>query len=113
MVSFKGFDEGFLTFRNIEVRKGDPVAIKLDGVAERANNNTEFVGFCTDVPADGYVTVQVKGYIEVPYTGTKPEPGYATLTSNGAGGVKLETGGRMIFKVLKVDTENHIIGFIL
>ncbi len=113
MVSFKGFDEGCLTFRNIEVRKGDPVAIKLDGVAERANNNTEFVGFCVDVPADGYVTVQVKGYIEVPYTGTKPEPGYVTLTSNGAGGVKIETGGRIIYKVLKVDSDKKIVGFIL
>ena len=37
MVSYKGFGEKFLTFKNTKVQKGDLVAIKNDGVAEKAN----------------------------------------------------------------------------
>lgn len=113
MVSYNGFNEKLLTFRNIEVKVGDPIAIKLDGVAERANNNSEFLGICVGIPAEGYATIQVEGYIEVPYTGTKPEPGYMPFTSNGNGGIKMETGGRILYKVLKVDTTKRIVGLIL
>ena len=43
MVSYKGFGEKFLTFKNTKVQKGDLVAIKNDGVAEKANNSAKLL----------------------------------------------------------------------
>lgn len=113
MVSYNGFDEKFLTFKNTKVQKGDLVAIKNDGVAEKANNSAKFVGVCVDDSHAGYITVQVSGYVELPYTGTMPDINYSAFTSNGNGGVKYENGGSIIFKVLKIDTAKNIVGFIL
>ena len=113
MVSYKGFGEKFLTFKNTKVQKGDLVAIKNDGVAEKANNSAKFVGLCVDDSHEGYITVQMSGYVELPYTGTMPDINYSAFTSNGNGGVKYENGGNIIFKVLKIDTEKNIVGFIL
>lgn len=113
MVSYKGFGEKFLTLKNTKVKKGDLVAIKNDGVAEKANNSAKFVGLCVDDSHEGYITVQMSGYVELPYTGTMPDINYSAFTSNGNGGVKYENGGNIIFKVLKLDTEKNIVGFIL
>lgn len=113
MVSYKGFGEKFLTFRNTKVKKGDLVAIKIDGVAEKANNSAKFIGLCVDDSNEGYITVQMSGYVELPYTGTMPDMNYSALVANGNGGVKFENGGSIIFKVIKIDTVNNTIGFIL
>ena len=113
MVSYKGFGEQFLTFKNTKVQKGDLVSIKTDGVAEKANNSAKFIGVCVDDSHEGYITVQVSGYVELPYTGTMPNMNYSALTSNGSGGVKFENGGDVIFKVLKIDSANNTAGFIL
>lgn len=113
MVSYKGFNEKCLTFKNTKVKKGDLVAIKMDGVAEIANDNANFVGLCVDDSHEGYVTVQVSGYVELPYTGTRPDMNYSAFLSNGNGGVKYESDGRIIFKVLKIDASKNTVGFIL
>lgn len=113
MVSYKGFEEKFLTFKNTGVKKGDLVAINADGAAETAKGSANFIGVCVDDSHEGYITAQVSGYVEMPYTGTKPAMNYSAFSANGNGGVKLESDGKVMFKVLKIDSAKNIVGFIL
>ena len=71
-----------------------------DTVADSANGAV-FSGVIAGV-RDELVTVQYRGFVTLPYTGTAPAVGYATLAANGAGGVKTASGGRSLL-VVSVD----------
>jgi len=51
-------------------------------------------------------------YVELEYTGTAPTVGYSKLLASAAGKVKADSDGAE-FLVLKVDTTNKIVGFIM
>lgn len=113
MISFNGFNEGVLTFADYGSALGAPVAVTNDSKTNTATNGSDFIGVCVNKIGDGYITAQISGYVELPYTGTAPTAGYACLIANGDGGVKTGTDIKKSYKVLKVDTENKIVGFIL
>lgn len=115
MFSMKGYGENVLTFSSGLTEVGVPVMIEDYGALTDAAADKDFIGFITS--ADGEVTgVIMDGYVEVPYTGTAPALGFSVLVSNGSKGVKVPSSGvssNHIVRVLKVDTENKIVGFIL
>lgn len=61
---------------------------------------------------NGYASVQTAGYVELPYTGTAPTVGWATLAADGSGAVKTaETGNRCL--IVMVDKTNSKVGLFL
>ena len=114
-ISFKGYGEKVLTFKTTLTEAGVPVIAGTDNKAYRASVEKDFIGITRY--ADGqYAGVIVDGYVEVPYTGSAPLYGFCNLVSNGANAVKTassSTTSNHVVRVLKVDTENKIVGFIL
>ncbi len=113
MISFNGFDEKVLTFNGIGVKAGALVTVKDNAAVENSAASEDFIGVCVGCVNDSYVTVQVSGYMELPYSGEAPALGYTALVANGNGGVKASSSGKNVCRVLKIDTVNSKVGFIL
>ncbi len=112
MVSYKGFNQGVLTFKSSGAKTGAPVSIDMNGNVVNAINGNEFVGICVGVH-DGYAAVQISGYAEIKYSGSISASGYVALVSDGKNGVKSSTTNIARYKMIKNDTENSVVGFIL
>ena len=114
-ISFKGYGEKVLTFKTSLTEVGVPITPGTDCTAYRATADRDFIGISCS--ADGeYAGVIVDGYVEVPYTGSAPNFGFCNLVSNGSNGVKTpgsSTTSNHIVRVIKIDTQNKIVGFIL
>ena len=111
-VSLNGFNSKAATFVSASAEKGAPVAFCANNTVCSAAADTPFCGVCLD-SRDGYATVLLCGYCKIPYSGTAPSVGYATLASDGAGGAKtVSSGGRSVL-VTDVDTTAKVIGIIL
>lgn len=111
-ISFKGYGENVLTFNTELTEVGAPVYVTANKKVVLASADADFIGFTTY--ADGEIAgVIVDGYVEVPYTGATPAYGFCSVVSNGKDGVKTSTTTKHVVRVLKIDTENNIVGFIL
>lgn len=114
-ISFKGYGENILTFRTVFDDIGVPAIAADDYYIYKAPAEADFIGITcfTDGECAGVI---MNGYVEVPYTGTTPDLGFSKLVSDGTGGVKIpasSTECNHVVRVLKVDRENKIVGFIL
>ncbi|MBQ7202863.1 MAG: hypothetical protein IJS03_02465 [Eubacterium sp.] len=113
-ISHKGYETKCLTFETGEtITAGELVTVNSLGQAVKTSNGGNFVGVCIAV-RNGYASVQVEGYVELPYSGSAPSVGLATLVSDSNANIK--AGGEndvVYYKVLKRDTTNKIVGFIL
>lgn len=114
-ISFKGYGENVLTFNAELSEVGVPVDVAMGEMVTKAQAEKDFIGITCY--ADGkFAGVIVDGYVEVPYTGGSPSYGYCNLVANGSGGVKSPDSGTTsnhFVRVLRVDSENRIVGFIL
>lgn len=111
-VSFNGFNEKVLTFKTESaVETGYPVMMSGNGTVAPCDSGDDFCGIA--VHAEGkYVSVQLAGAVTVPYTGTAPEAGYATLSAGADGSVAAASGGRE-YLVLSVDTVSKKVTFVI
>ncbi len=113
-ISYKGYNNNTITFEtdgNITV--GSPVSIDNTNCAINASVGSDFIGVCTAIRGT-WASVQTDGYVEIPYEGMDPSTGIIKLVS--AGGGKVKNGGAddiAVYKVIKVDTDNKIVGIIL
>lgn len=113
-ISFKGYGENVLTFNPEVFKTGVPVSIHSGCAVREAAAEKDFIGITCY--ADNEVAgVIVDGYVEMPYTGSMPAYGYCNLVADGSGGVKVPAGSTSnhVVRVLKIDVENNIVGFIL
>lgn len=115
MVSYNGFNSKVITISKAteENMLGKIVTVSGNN-AVVAPKNSEFVGVCVS-DNGAYLGVQVEGYVECPYTGTISECGWAHIVSNGTNEVATATAtaGSVMRRVMKLDTDNKIVGFIL
>lgn len=112
-ISYRGFNSSALTFESdAEFKKGDPVAISAAGACSPAEEDDLFIGICVSVRGN-LITVQMEGYVEVPYSGTAPECGWGLLCADGDGGVAVSEGTAAVYRIISVDTVNKTVGFIL
>lgn len=74
-----------------EVKGGQVVKLTANGKVGPCSDNDKFCGVALN-PRLGAAAVQVKGFIEVPCSGSIT-PGWATLAANGKGGVKTASAG--------------------
>lgn len=113
-VAFHGTEETVLSFEAQEVTNGWPVVIAQNNQVGDAKDGGELAGVALDVRM-GYAAVQMKGYVELPYSGTAPGLGWNSFVANGTGGLRLaatgETGRRCL--VVNLETVDKTAGLYL
>ncbi len=118
-VSYLGYDAKYITMEkrpDDTMRVGCFVCLDSDGYyVKKCLDGASFIGLAKCIRGN-YVTVQVGGYCEVKYSGLKdPTTGHIKLNS-GTEGTVVYDGSDMPNQyrtVLKLDTKNKIIGFIM
>jgi len=112
-VSFNGYNETLVTFQaGTGTKKGIPVKLNADREVAACAANNLFCGKCVAV-SGGYASVQLTGYVKLPYTGTAPAVGYTMLAADGSGAVKTVASGGRTHLVIDVDTAANLVGLIL
>lgn len=111
-VSFSGFNEKSTTFNcTQDVVAGKAVKVTENGTVSLCTSGDAFCGVVTDVRGD-CATVQLTGYIRMPYSGATPTLGYTALVADGNGAVTVSEGGKT-YLVTDIDTTDSTIGFML
>lgn len=90
---------------------GYPCYFSANDTVANSANGAVFSGVIAGVRGE-LVTVQYRGFVTLPYTGTAPGVGYAALVANGSGGVKAASGGRTLL-VTSVDTAASTVCVLL
>lgn len=112
-ISYNGYNTKYLTIYSEAVTLGSLVGFDANGNFVNAPSGKDFIGVAVSVH-DGVVGVQESGYVEMPYENTIPTCGYCKLVSNGSNKVVVNsTAETKAYKVIKVDKENKIVGFML
>lgn len=110
--NFNGFNEKVLTFEcDAKITAGTPVKITANGKVAAAAAGDRFIGICLYTRC-GIASVQVEGYVTLPYTSTAPAINFAKLVADGNGGVKADTNGSEVVAIC-VDTTAKTVGFIM
>lgn len=109
--SYNGFHTDVITLQAQGEVKGVAVTINTDGVCVPAEEGDDFIGIAVNQRED-MAGVQTEGYAETEYTGSAPTYGYCGLAAAADGKVAASDSAQT-YKVIKVDTDNHIVGFIL
>lgn len=112
-VSYKGFNENVLSFKTELTEAGGPVQISTGNEVRSASKGQDFIGVL--LSTDGIIgAVQLEGYVELEYSGTTaPTLGFCALVSNGSNGVEVSTTSKHVVRVIRIDSTNKIVGFIL
>ena len=112
-VSFEGIGEQLISFAAANgTTKNEFVKLSASGTLAKCSADDVFMGYCVKTGA-GFADVMTHGYIEVGYVGqTAPTLGYDTLTAAGSGKVQADDDGRE-YLIIKVDTTNAVVGFIM
>ena len=110
-VSFNGYDEGIVTFEAASgVAAGNPVAVSANGKVTAVTSNA-FCGICKSV-RNGYAAVQLKGYVQMPSTGSI-SLGYSKLAAAAGGKIKADSTNGREYLVVDFDSTANVVGFIL
>lgn len=111
-VGFSGTAEVVLSFEaGGGLTPGYPVSLCGNDTVTNATEGALPIGVCLHERCE-IASVQVKGFLELPYSGTAPQVGYNSLVADGAGGVKTAAGGLSCL-VVHVDTDAKTLGLYL
>ena len=112
-VSFGGIGEIAATFKTSgTVNKGNLVKMASGGTVAACAEDDRFCGVALSVAADGFATVQLRGFARVGYTGTAPTVGYAKLLAGAANKVAADDDGDE-YLVIEVDTSASTVGIYM
>ena len=107
-ISFEGIGQMGVTFAAAgEVKNGEPVKITANGTVSGCSDGDAFIGAAVSAACDDAVSVIMRGFIKLPYSGASPALGFTALSADGKGGVKaVSTGGReaLVVEVNTADT---------
>ena len=101
-VSYEGIGYLAVTFPAGSCVAGQPCKLNTQGHADKCSDGEAFCGFAGAVDSQR-AAVQLQGFLEASYTGTAPSCGFAKLSSDGKGGVKVDSAGRE-YLVVQVNT---------
>jgi len=112
-IFLNGIDAKYITMEAGEtLTPGKVCYTQSNWIASDAPDEETFIGVTKAVRGE-LATVQIAGYITLPYTGVIRAPGFHFLCANGEGGVKVaELGGRE-YLVVEVDEQAGTIGLFL
>ncbi len=113
-VAFNGYKESLATFKAANgLMAGDTVKVSANATVASCAAGDSFCGVANGV-GRGYASVQMSGFVSLPYTGeTPPAVGYTSLAGDGSGGVKVVAEGGRSVLVLEVDTAAKTVGMML
>lgn len=111
-ISLNGYGENAVTMKTTDnVTAHQPVTISENFTVRSCNNGEQFIG--TVINKKGkFAAVKLSGYVELGYSGEKPQLGICNLVADGNGKVTVSESGRQ-FVVTNVDTDTSTVGFIL
>ena len=112
-VSFEGIGEQVVSFAAASgTVKNEFVKMSSNNTVGKCSADDVFAGYCLKVEG-GFADVMTHGYVEAGYVGdTAPTVGFCALSAAGSGKVQADEDGRE-YLVLKVDTTNAVVGFIM
>ena len=111
-VGFQGIKEQAATFLSDNKLTGVPVSVTANGTVAACSDGGHLAGVAIST-GNGMNTVQLAGYVELPYSGTTaPTLGLNTLVGDGDGGVKVASAGRSCL-VVQLDTSAKRVGLFL
>lgn len=112
-LSAQGFNAQNITLKTAgNISAGYPVQLSSSYTVTSASVDSQFCGVVAKVK-DDLASVQVTGFVTLPYTDTAPTVGYCNLVSNGNGGVKVDNTNGKSYLTLTVDKINKTVGIIL
>lgn len=114
-LSFNGYDVNCVTMLKDSISTNYQGVVKIDnaGCITKPSSGTEIYAVAV-ANRGAYATVQTRGYVELKYTGSTPTLGRTVLVADSNHGVCVNTSANVTPKtVLKVDTVNKIVGFIM
>lgn len=100
-VSFDEIGRVSATFRVESGEAGQVVMVTDSGTVAVGGDGEPFCGVLEGV-RKGYGSVQVQGFVQLPYTGGDLSVGYKSLAGDGKGGVRSGSGKEYL--VVSVDT---------
>lgn len=110
-ISFKGFNEQVLAFKTQgTVEEGMLVKMSDNATVTPCAGGNDFIGVAVYTHAD-IAAVQVGGYVSLPYSGTKPTLGKASICAASTNQIK--TGGDKTVTVVEIDEVNSTAGILL
>ena len=92
-VSYEGVGYLAATFPAGSCVAGQLCKLGTLGMSDKCSEGEAFCGMVEAVEHQR-AAVQIEGFVEVSYTGTAPARGYTKLSSNGKGGVKVDSNGK-------------------
>ena len=102
-ISMQGIGAEFLTAKKgTAATAGYPCHFSANDTVANSASAAAFSGVVAGVRGS-LVTVQYKGFVTVPYSGTAPSVGYGILVADGSGGVKSAQSGNS-YLIVNVDT---------
>lgn len=111
-ISANGFFDHTLTLQAASaIPAGHPVKLSDNYTVAGASAGDKFCGVLLSC-CDGVCAVQLHGAVTLSYTGTAPVVGFASLVSDGNGGVKSAENGTSVL-ILSVDTTDKTATCIL
>lgn len=111
-VAFEGTGDLVLSFEADEsLTPGALVVLSDNDKVVAAGEGVRPAGLCLQLRC-GIAAVQVKGFVELPYSGTVPTVGWNSLLCDGTGGLKTAADGSSCL-VVHVDTATQTIGLYL
>ena len=111
-INFGAIGEQYVTFKaGTGLEEGAVCKVSANGTVGACEEDDVFVGV-VDQLRGGEAGVLMGGYVELPCSGTLPDPGYVILAADGDGGVYEADEGRTCL-VVNVDSTNGIIGLFL
>ena len=111
-ISFKGFNEQVITFRTeSELEAGTLVKVSGSATVAAATSGEDFIGIVVCTHGD-IAAVQVGGYVSLPYSGSAPTLGTASIAPADSKTVTASDSGKTV-TVVELDTENSTAGILL
>jgi len=112
-LSYMGIGQWCATFACTGVSEGRMVKLSGSGTAAECAAGDRFAGCAASVARSGDAcSVVLGGIVTVPYSGDDPAPGWATLSADGAGGVRADPAGQS-YLVVEVNTADKTAAFVL
>ncbi len=111
MIEYQAIGAVVVTAKNDGAQAGAVCRYHENDTVTAASAADPIHGICV-YEKNGLASVQVKGFVTLPYTGTAPGVGYAQLAANGSGGVQTASSGPL-YLVAKVDTAAYTVTFCM
>lgn len=110
-INFQSIDQSCVTFMGFNTAEDHLVKIGSRGTVSACNDGDDFCGLVIHRRGN-FCSVQLEGFVTVPYTGNTPAMGWTQLAANGTGGAKTSSSGRT-YLVVDADLINKMVTFKL